>query len=185
MAMRRQLTSPCRSTRRSVRVSSASSRPRDRQPISSLARTSSPSADPTGVSSMRVAPICRLFVLLGVIVGPCLATAQTFNSGSTGADGAFAPTASVQLPIPPDGVFNFTTIHIPAVVTVSFATRAGVRQPPISLLATGNVVVAGRIDVSAGSGGPGGSGAQLFGNGGVPGPGGFAGGAGSNGLHGG
>ncbi len=133
---------------------------------------------------MRVAPICRLFVFLGVVVGPGVATAQTFNSGSTGADGAFAPTASVQLPIPPDGVFNFTTIHIPAGVTVSFATRAGVRQPPISLLATGNVVIAGRIDVSAGSGGPGGSGAQLFGNGGAPGPGGFAGGAGSNGVHG-
>jgi len=134
---------------------------------------------------MRLAPVCRLFVFLGALVGPCVATAQTFNSGSTGADGAFAPTASVQLPIPADGVFNFTTIHIPAGVTVSFATLAGVRQPPISLLATGNVVVAGRIDVSAGSGGPGGSGAQLFGNGGVPGPGGFAGGAGSNGLHGG
>jgi hypothetical protein len=129
--------------------------------------------------------ICRAFVPLAFIVfGPCAGTAQTLNSGSTGADGAFAPTTSVRLSVPPDGVFNFTTIDIPAGVTVSFATRSGVRQPPISLLATGNVVVAGRIDVSGGNGGGGGSGTQLFGNGGVAGPGGYDGGAGSNGLQG-
>jgi hypothetical protein len=117
-------------------------------------------------------------------VAPWVGTAQTLNSGSTGADGAFAPATSVRLPIPTDGVFNFTTINIPAGVTISFATRPGVRQPPISLLATGNVVVAGRIDVSGGNGGGGGSGTQLFGNGGVAGPGGYDGGAGSNGLQG-
>lgn len=133
---------------------------------------------------MPVSKVCRLFVPLGFVVfGPCTAAAQTFTSGSTGADGAFAPTASVQLQIPADGVFNFTTINIPVGVTVSFSTRAGVRQPPISLLATGNVVVAGRIDVSGGNGGPGATGTQLFSNGGVAGPGGFDGGVGSNGLH--
>jgi hypothetical protein len=132
---------------------------------------------------MPVSTLCWSFVFLAaVLIGPCTAAAQTFNSGSTGADGAFAPTANVQLPIPPDGVFNFTTINIPAGVTVSFATRAGVRQPPISFLATGNVVIAGRITVSGGAGGTGGSGTQLFANGGVAGPGGFDGGTGSNGL---
>jgi hypothetical protein len=121
-----------------------------------------------------------LFVL--VLAGPCRGTAQTVNSGSTGADGVFAPTANVRLPIPHDGVFNFTTINIPAGVTVTFATRPGVRQPPIAFLATGNVVLAGRIDVSGGNGGGGGGGAQLFANGGVGGPGGYEGGAGSNSL---
>jgi hypothetical protein len=132
---------------------------------------------------MPVSKVCRAFVLAAVLIGPCTAAAQTFNSGSTGVDGAFAPTASVTLEIPADGVFHFTTINIPAGVTVSFATRAGVRQPPIAFLATGNVVIAGRMDVSGGNGGPGAAGAQLFGNGGVAGPGGFDGGAGSNGLH--
>ena len=122
--------------------------------------------------------------MASTLVAVAPATAQTFTSGSTGADGAFAPTANVRLAIPPDGVFNFTTINIPTGVTVSFETRAGVRQPAISLLATGNVVVAGRIDVSGGNGGTGGAGAQLFTNGGVAGPGGFDGGAGANGLQG-
>ena len=130
--------------------------------------------------------VCRVFVPLAFIVfGPGIGMAQTLNSGSSGADGAFAPTTSVRLPIPDDGVFNFTTISIPAGITVSFATRSGARQPPISMLATGNVVLAGRIDVSGGNGGGGGNGTQLFGNGGVAGPGGYDGGAGSNGLQGG
>ncbi|HEY7519232.1 MAG TPA: hypothetical protein VIE36_13140 [Methylomirabilota bacterium] len=133
---------------------------------------------------MSYSIVWRWFAVLGlVIVAHGAAAAQTFSSGSTGADGAFAPTTSVQLPIPNDGVFNFTTINIPAGVTVSFATSAGVRRPPISFLATGNVVVAGRIDVSGGNGGAGSGGAQLFSNAGVGGPGGFDGGAGSNGLH--
>jgi hypothetical protein len=125
-----------------------------------------------------------LAVGVALLVSPVVVRAQTFTSGSTGGDGALSPAASVQLSIPPDGVFNFTTINIPAGVTVSFATRAGVRQPPITWLATGNVVVAGRIDVSGRVGGAGGTGTQLFGNGGVAGPGGFDGGAGSNGLDG-
>lgn len=134
---------------------------------------------------MRVWKAWHGLITLGLgVITPCTATAQTFNSGSTGADGAFAPTASVRLPVPPDGVFNFTTITIPADVTVTFATLPGVRQPPISFLATGNVVLAGRIDVSGGNGGAGGSGTQLFGNGGAAGPGGYDGGAGSNGLQG-
>jgi hypothetical protein len=120
-------------------------------------------------------------VLLSVIA-PGRVAAQAFNSGSTGADGAFAPSTSVRLEIPADGVFNFTTMTVAAGVTVSFVTRAGVRQPPISLLATGSVTINGRIDVSGADGGPGGNGTQLFSNAGAAGPGGFDGGTGSNGL---
>jgi hypothetical protein len=121
-------------------------------------------------------------VLCITVAGAGGAAAQTFDSGSTGADGAFAPTGSVRLAVPPDGVFHFTTVTIPAGVTVSFDTNPGRRHPSISLLATGNVTIAGRIDVSGGDGGPGGNGTQLFGNAGAAGPGGFEGGTGANGL---
>jgi len=132
---------------------------------------------------MRFLSVPRL-AMAATLVAAAPATAQTFTSGSTGADGAFAPTADVRLAIPPDGIFNFTTINIPAGVTVSFATLTGVRHPAISFLATGNVVLGGRVDVSGGNGGAGGGGAQLFTNGGVAGPGGYDGGAGANGLQG-
>lgn len=132
---------------------------------------------------MRVFMSSRLATALGIVlVGPTVVTAQTFNSGSTGADGAFAPTADVRLAVPTDGVFNFTTITVPVGVTVSFETRAGLRQPPISFLATGNVTISGRVDVDGADGGPGGNGTQLFSNAGAAGPGGFHGGAGSNAL---
>ncbi len=47
-----------------------------------------------------------------------------FSSGSTGADGPYAPTSSTPLTLPPTGVFNFTTITIPAGVTVTLAPNA-------------------------------------------------------------
>ncbi|HEV8471164.1 MAG TPA: hypothetical protein VGR82_00190 [Methylomirabilota bacterium] len=125
-----------------------------------------------------------ILALLGIATAPSAAGAQTFTSGSTGADGAFAPTADVRLAVPPGGVFNFTTITVPLGVTVSFASVPGVRQPPITMLATGNVTITGLIDVSGTDGGFGGSGTQLASNAGLGGPGGFDGGRGSNGLSG-
>ncbi len=58
--------------------------------------------------------------------------------------------------MPADGIFNFTTITIPAGATVRFARNAA--NTPVTLNATGNVVVNGTIDVSASGqqGGPGG-----------------------------
>jgi hypothetical protein len=133
---------------------------------------------------MRAFTARTLVVTLALVAGPSLVAAQTFNSGSTGADGAFTPTADSRLTAPPDGVFNFTTISIPAGVTVSFVTHTGLGQPPISLLATGNVLITGSIDVAGADGGLGGSGTQLFTNAGTAGPGGFDGGGGSNALSG-
>src|SRR4030095_6820774 len=142
---------------------------------------------PRGGASMR-----KIVTVLALAVSATLAgtpaAAQTFNSGSTGADGPFSPTTSVTLTVPPTGVFNFTTINIPVNVTVSFTTQRGVRTPPVMMLATGNVVIAGTIDLrgaNQGGGGNGGSGTQLFGNGGVGGPGAFDGGAGGAGSAGG
>ena len=48
-----------------------------------------------------------LLAILGL--GP--AEAQTFNSCSTGADGAFNPSANTTLTLPSNGVFNFTTVR--------------------------------------------------------------------------
>ena len=44
--------------------------------------------------------------------------AQAYDSGSTGADGAFAPQVDTTLQLPEDGIFNFTTFTVPSGVTV-------------------------------------------------------------------
>lgn len=74
-----------------------------------------------------------------------------FVSGSTGADGAFNPTRSQTLQLPESGVFNFTTVNIPTNVTIRFGRNA--RNTPVTILATGNVTIAGLIDVSGAQGG--------------------------------
>ena len=108
-------------------------------------------------------------------------SAQTFSSGSTGADGAFAPTGNTTVPLPPDGVLNFTTVNIPAGVTVTFAPNAA--NTPVTMLATGDVTIAGTISVNGAPGVVGGSPSPLFNPGGLGGPGGYNGGqSGSLGL---
>src|SRR2546426_375204 len=99
------------------------------------------------------------------------ALGQTFNSGSTGVDGAFAPTSHPPLQSPPSGVLNSPTKNIPAGITVTFARNK--TNTPVTMLAGGNVVIAGTVDVSGGRGGDGLSGTSLGLNGGPGGPGGF------------
>lgn len=123
----------------------------------------------------------RLIILLSVIlfVGglyPTKGHTATFNSGSTGADGAFAPAADTVLTLPPTGIFNFTTINIPTGVTVTFTRNAA--NTPVTFLATGDVTIAGTIDVSGQNGEDGNSGNVPAGAGGKGGPGGFDGGYG-------
>ncbi|MFQ5804190.1 MAG: hypothetical protein ACE5JQ_14970 [Candidatus Methylomirabilales bacterium] len=113
-----------------------------------------------------------------LLATPGLGAAQTFTSGSTGADGPFNPTCTptpctVTVTLPPDGIFNFTTVNIPAGVTVRFTRNAA--NTPVILLATGNVTIIGTIDVSGGSG-------TAFGRPGPGGQGGFEGGAGADGI---
>jgi hypothetical protein len=72
-----------------------------------------------------------------------------FNSGSTGADGAFSPAINTTLPLPPNGVFNFTTVNIPAGVTVTFTRNAA--NTPVVILASGNVTIAGTLSVNGNS----------------------------------
>jgi hypothetical protein len=88
-----------------------------------------------------------------------------FTSGSTGSDGAFAPTANTEVLLPADGTLNYTTVNIPAGVVVTFTRN--VLNSPVYLLTTGDVTIAGTINVSA-----------LDGNGVVPGKGGPGGGDG-------
>lgn len=105
-------------------------------------------------------------------------SAQTFSSGSTGADGAFAPAATTTITLPPNGVFNFTTVNIPSGVTVTFAKNAA--NTPVTMLATGTVTVAGTISVNGTPGAIGMSSGPQFNPGAPGGPGGFVGGQGGS-----
>ena len=99
---------------------------------------------------------------------------NSFSSGSSGADGPFAPTANQTIIVPDSGVFNFTTVNIPAGVTVTY-TRNNLNNKPVTILASGDVVIVGSINVD-------GSGGSTNGFGGRGGPGGFGGGQGGYGF---
>jgi hypothetical protein len=82
----------------------------------------------------------------------------------------------VTVPLPPSGVFNFTTITIAAGVTVQFARNAA--NTPVTLLASGDVTIAGTISVDGQPGRAEVTGISFGNFGGAGGPGGFDGGAG-------
>lgn len=119
------------------------------------------------------------FLFSALVLLMCFATnsyAQgTFQSGSTGADGAFNPTTSQTITVPANGVFNFTTITVPAGVTIKFAKNA--QNTPVTMLATADVIIGGTIDLSGqdsrsnGLGGEGAAGGFNGGNGGFAAPG--------------
>jgi len=117
--------------------------------------------------------------LVTAAIGVPPAFAQTFSSGSTGVDGAFTPpTGTTTLTLPPSGVFNFTTVNIASNATVKFTHNA--TNTPVTILATGNVTIAGTIDIRGADGGLSKLGSSVVGsNGGMGGPGGFDGGSGA------
>jgi hypothetical protein len=117
---------------------------------------------------MRAVYLAGLALLLSA--GP--ARAQ-FSSGS---DGSYGPIdvpdfTTLPLPVPPNGIFNATTVTVGVCASLTFDRNA--LNTPIYLLATGDIVVGspgcGNILVNGGGGTP-----NL---GGVAGPGGFDGGA--------
>ena len=135
-------------------------------------------------------------LLLGAVLFACLcflAEGQVYTgSGSTGSDGAlsfpnahpgdtiiFNP-ASYTPPLDPsnDGIFNFTTISIPAGVTVKLTYP--LLRGPLYWLATGNVDIEGTLDLSGGPGNPSTSLTALRVPS-TPGPGGYPGGVGGDG----
>lgn len=121
-------------------------------------------------------------IAIALAVGACFApgAASAFNSGSTGADGPFNPTVNTTLQLPASGIFNFTSVNIPTGVTVTFAKNT--TNTPVVILASGDVTIAGSINVSGASApgvGPAGDGATGDdGANGASGPGGFNGGRG-------
>ncbi|MDB5814603.1 MAG: hypothetical protein JWN23_1720 [Rhodocyclales bacterium] len=122
-------------------------------------------------------PLSILATLLAVFAAP---VAQAFTSGSTGADGAFSPAVNTEVVLPPSGILNYTTVNIPAGVTVTFKKNAA--NTPVYILASGNVTIAGAIGIVGGDGAPTGTfGDGVLGDDGIPGvggPGGFDGGRG-------
>ena len=97
--------------------------------------------------------LCTVLALIAFVP----AFAQTFNSGSTGVDGALSYTTpgiyvfDPKTNVPPldtdrDGILNFTTITIAAGVTVRL--RGDVINGPVIWLAQGAVQIAGTIDAS-------------------------------------
>lgn len=131
------------------------------------------------------------FALLGVMLATSTASGQPFSSGSTGADGAlnfpdtppnliidFDP-AALNPPRDTDGdsVYHFTTINIPANVTLRFrANKAG--AAPIHWLATGVVTINGILDLNGENGHDSSPATPRIPA--IPGSGGFAGGIGAN-----
>src|SRR5689334_12061618 len=109
----------------------------------------------------RVAAVA--IVLMVTVALSRSAYGQTFNSGSDGSDGIYAPsgppgTVVVFDPTRFTGsqvaarIFNFTQITIPAGVTVRIPATA--INGPVYWLAQGDVVVQGTIDLSGGPGTP-------------------------------
>jgi hypothetical protein len=128
-------------------------------------------------------------VVLASALGTAVASGQTFDSHSTGTDGALSfPNAksgdtilfdpsTFSPPIDPehDNIYNFTTITIPAGVTVKLSGQ--ILGGPVYWLASGAVDIEGTLDLSGANGyAPSNLVAQRIPA--VPGAGGFAGGVG-------
>jgi hypothetical protein len=136
-----------------------------------------PSSHPVPPRNAPV-PGVRLLVLALAAVPPGVAAA--FDSGSTGADGALAPTVNTEVQLPPSGVLNYTSINIPTGVTVRF--KRNTTNTPVVLLVSGAATIAGAINVNgASSAAAGASGDGNIGDDGIAGlggPGGYDGGRG-------
>src|SRR5712691_9731264 len=103
--------------------------------------------------------VCMLAVIFAL--GALPAWAQSFSSGSDGSDGAYNPTGPAGTVIIFDpsqfrgsqvgaNIFNFTTITIPAGVTVKLSGNTV--NGPVFWLAQGDVDIEGTVDLSGGKG---------------------------------
>jgi hypothetical protein len=93
------------------------------------------------------------------------------SSGSTGADGALNPTVNTEIVVPESGILNYTTVNIPSGVTVKF--KKNTANTPVFILATGDVTIAGTVDIRGGDAKATGTyGDGVLGDDGIPGPGG-------------
>lgn len=108
----------------------------------------------------------RIAILVALLLLAGSSMVQAQFSGSTGVDGAINITTTTELALPPDGIFNATTITVDVGAVLSFTRNAA--NTPVYLLATGDIIVEGMIIVR------GGNGSDAIG--GLGGPGGFDGG---------
>lgn len=102
---------------------------------------------------------------------PLISRAQVI-SGSDGRDGVFSPTKDVTIDMGdrPDGIYHYTSVHIPSGVTVTFKPNAS--NKPVVWLVQGNCTILGTISISGNSrevGGPGGGAGGNVGGGGAAG----------------
>jgi hypothetical protein len=120
---------------------------------------------------MKTRLISILAALALAVISVPLGAQNTFSSGSTGADGAFAPAGNQTIIVPPSGVFNYTTITIPNTVIITYLANAA--NTPLTILASGDVQISGTIHLdgqngnTSGFGGIGGPGGGRGGNAGV------------------
>jgi hypothetical protein len=102
--------------------------------------------------------------------------AANFSSGSDGSLGALNVTVDTTIDLSqtaPNGQLNYTTVNVAAGTTLRFQRNP--LNTPVFLLASGDVIIAGKIDVS-GTQAPNANGGGGAPTGGVGGPGGFDGG---------
>ena len=91
--------------------------------------------------------------LLGAFLLTCPAPVLAqFDSGSDGSDGPFEPQTNITIDLndTPEGIFNYTTINIPAGVTVRF--RINARNTPVVWLASEDVTIEGTIFIEGANG---------------------------------
>ncbi len=111
-----------------------------------------------------------------VAVLACASVRAQINTGSDGSDGAFNPTATntvINMADHPNGIYQYTSVNIPAYVTVTFIPNAN--NTPVYWLVQNGVTINGSVSVS---------GQSVYGQttqGGLGGPGGYRGGDGANG----
>jgi len=119
----------------------------------------------------------KTYLGLTATLATALAAEAQFNSGSTGSYGPLNILSNTTLSLPSDGILNCTTITVASGATLRFARNTN--NTPVYLLATGDVSIAGSVDVSGsnapsgvpyqgGSGGPGGFDGGFPGYGSVP-----------------
>ncbi|WP_368563722.1 hypothetical protein [Pseudoxanthomonas sp. UTMC 1351] len=129
----------------------------------------------------HVLPLFSRAALLATVTAISgIPSALAMDAGSTGADGAFNPTVNTEVQLPESGILNYTTVNIPAGITVRFKKNSA--NTPAYLLASGDVVIAGNLDVAGEDAKPTGTyGDGILGDDAIPGsggPGGYTGGRG-------
>lgn len=105
-------------------------------------------------------------VLGALLLGPLSLGAQSFDVGSNGSLGDVVISENTTLDLPADGKLHYKSLTVDSGVRLNF--KRNIRNTPVVILAQGDIVVNGIIDVNGGNG--------SNTRGGEPGPGGFGGG---------